>query len=166
MECDAGTDQCVSCEAQVPDAIQDACDAIDAECGTVTVTVCGAQYVSGCGVECGGLQYCDGNQCEGCVPGGPDVCGSGEPKPYEWSCPGQFWNGVQDGDETDVDCGGPYHPNKCGVGKGCDANSDCERQACNGGVCANSSTMNVFDCGGPYGGGTFCCAFEETPEEL
>ena len=40
-------------------------------------------------------------------------------------------NLVQDGDETDVDCGGSCPG--CGIGKGCDVNADCQSGNCVGG---------------------------------
>ena len=43
-------------------------------------------------------------------------------------------NGVKDGSETDVDCGGSC-PTKCGVSKGCSQNSDCIGNICVSGVC-------------------------------
>jgi hypothetical protein len=41
---------------------------------------------------------------------------------------------VQNGDETDVDCGGPTCP-KCAQGQVCDVNNDCASGSCAGGVC-------------------------------
>ena len=50
-------------------------------------------------------------------------------------------NGLQDGDETDVDCGGytvATHPcNKCLDGKLCVANADCSSNSCVGGTCVS-----------------------------
>jgi hypothetical protein len=40
---------------------------------------------------------------------------------------------VQDGDETDVDCGGSCQP--CQGGSACNVDGDCATQACDGGVC-------------------------------
>ena len=42
-------------------------------------------------------------------------------------------NGIQDGDETDVDCGGSCPP--CANGKNCVQGSDCTSQICSGGRC-------------------------------
>lgn len=44
-------------------------------------------------------------------------------------------NGLKDGDETDIDCGGDRCPS-CNDGKQCSVASDCKSQNCEGGVCA------------------------------
>jgi hypothetical protein len=49
-------------------------------------------------------------------------------------CDGACTNGGQDGDETDVDCGGTCP--KCGLGKACKGNADCASDVCTtAGVC-------------------------------
>jgi hypothetical protein len=45
-------------------------------------------------------------------------------------------NGVKDGDETDVDCGGATCP-ACANAKSCNAASDCISNTCTAGKCAN-----------------------------
>jgi hypothetical protein len=63
-------------------------------------------------------------------------------------------NGEQDGDETDVDCGGTCEP--CGAGGQCTANEDCESMICGGGFCQTptcydsmqNGTEDGVDCGG------------------
>jgi formylglycine-generating enzyme required for sulfatase activity len=65
-------------------------------------------------------------------------------------------NGVQDGTETDVDCGGATCP-KCADGKRCDDDASCKNGWCNGGICTeprcDDGVKNGFesdvDCGGP-----------------
>lgn len=42
-------------------------------------------------------------------------------------------NGVQDGDETDVDCGGSC--GRCSLNQACNGQDDCFTARCNGGVC-------------------------------
>ena len=82
-------------------------------------------------------------------------------------------NGAHDGQESDVDCGGPCGP--CVAGESCSASSDCETEICDAGVCApprcddglRGSTETDVDCGGecaPCGLGRRCgtandCAF-------
>jgi hypothetical protein len=46
-------------------------------------------------------------------------------------------NGIQDGAETDVDCGGePSTCNtRCNVGQSCDLNPDCATNKCTAGTC-------------------------------
>ena len=75
----------------------------------------------GGGGDCG---TCSGTTCSGTSSGGPDGTpdGSGDPdaRPDD---------GVKNGAETDVDCGGPDAP-KCIEGKSCLNDADCEG-ACN-----------------------------------
>jgi hypothetical protein len=63
---------------------------------------------------------CANNACIGnvCVP------------PPNGSCA----NGIKDGAETDIDCGGPACP-KCVLGKQCAVNADCQSNVCTAGVC-------------------------------
>jgi hypothetical protein len=66
-------------------------------------------------------------------------------------------NFVRDGNETDIDCGGPMCQ-PCGTGKRCRVDRDCISKLCNSdGVCSaascsdgvmNGSETDV-DCGGP-----------------
>ena len=61
---------------------------------------------------------------------------------------------LQNGQETDVDCGGPCPV--CGDGKKCSAGKDCASGICNGGLCqgslctdlAKNGTETDVDCGG------------------
>ena len=72
-------------------------------------------------------------------------------------------NGMQDGDESDVDCGGTTAP-PCVVGKTCGAGRDCEDGVCTGTKCvAATSTDGVkngdesdVDCGGTSTGAPKC----------
>ncbi|HET6584556.1 MAG TPA: hypothetical protein VFG69_13935 [Nannocystaceae bacterium] len=56
------------------------------------------------------------------------------------SAGGDCNNGIQDGDETDVDCGGPCD-DKCGNGQGCGSAQDCMS-----GVCADDGTCTPPSC--------------------
>jgi len=64
-------------------------------------------------------------------------------------------DGIQNGNETDVDCGGGTCP-ACAVGKHCAAGSDCVSGICSGGVCQAASCSDGIkdgnetdvDCGG------------------
>ena len=106
----------------------------------------------GCGGSCGtcpGNQSCNANgQCGECVPNcsgvecGNDGCGGscGE-------CVGGFFcnggfctdeepscsDGVFNGEESDVDCGGPVC-SKCGLGADCLSNRDCTTNVCSNGT--------------------------------
>ncbi|MBX3196931.1 MAG: hypothetical protein KF894_02140 [Labilithrix sp.] len=64
-------------------------------------------------------------------------------------------NGVKDGDETDIDCGGSSAP-ACADGKACVVPADCTSAVCTGGVCqvptggdgVKNGTETDIDCGG------------------
>jgi len=85
----------------------------------------------------------DDSQCSGgkCVDGGCFAATSTD--------------GVKDGEETDVDCGGKFAP-KCAPGKVCNEANDCQSALCNGGTCAAPSPTDGVkngdesdvDCGG------------------
>lgn len=82
--------------------------------------------------------------CGGCVrrPNYDGICGGMvQARPFNWICPGVSHNNIQDDGETDIDCGGPHNPDKCGTGQSCAGNSDCELQACSAGKCANSTKL-------------------------
>ena len=65
-------------------------------------------------------------------------------------------NGVKDGTETDIDCGGPDRP-KCAEGKACVADTDCDV------VCGESKTcVAVRSCKAHFGGDT--CGIGEVGE--
>ncbi len=72
-------------------------------------------------------------------------------------------NGVPDGDETDVDCGGSC-PRLCGNGAGCASDPDCETGVCRQQVCraarCDDGVLNgdelVVDCGGACPGCEDC----------
>jgi len=89
-------------------------------------------------VACTPEQGCDGGRCVDNVCVGPTAT-----------------DGLKNGDETDVDCGGASAP-KCASGKACLQQSDCNALPCTGGVCKKSSpddgvTNNDetdVDCGG------------------
>lgn len=67
-------------------------------------------------------------------------------------------DGVRNGTETAVDCGGSVCP-KCALGKGCSAGGDCLSATCSGGLCVappatctdgiKNGNETDADCGGP-----------------
>jgi len=113
-------------------------------------------------------QVCDGNGlCVECFTNAectlPETCGGGGP-PGQCGCTPtitcgtlgltcggggtndcdmaiQCSNGIKDGDETDIDCGGPQPTMGgtcailCSSGKSCVNNTDCVSNSCTGGVC-------------------------------
>lgn len=64
-------------------------------------------------------------------------------------------DGLKNGDESDVDCGGTS-PNRCALGKACREQADCDATPCIGGVCRKPSPTDGIrdndetdvDCGG------------------
>jgi hypothetical protein len=70
---------------------------------------------------------------------------------------GSCQDNLQNGDETDVDCGGSASGcGPCGVGQGCRQGSDCSSSTCDGTACgigncsdgAKNGTEGDIDCGG------------------
>jgi len=51
-------------------------------------------------------------------------------------------DGIQNGQETDVDCGGSYC-DKCQLGDSCTANSDCFNENCENGICTQNPTSLI-----------------------
>jgi hypothetical protein len=80
-----------------------------------------------------GGQVCDSSgTCVECLSGTDcesQVCSGGSCQPPTCN------DGVHNGDETDVDCGGATCPG-CGVGQGCNVPSDCASGlTCDAGMC-------------------------------
>ena len=64
-------------------------------------------------------------------------------------------DGVKNGSESDVDCGGGTCP-RCAVGKTCTGRADCASARCDGGTCKSCDNA-VTDCGlGADGQQCFC----------
>ena len=105
----------------------------DVDCGGGTCAKCAV------GLICQGNADCETNRCV-----------NGKCAPIAASC----MDRKQNGDETDVDCGGKDCP-ACGDNKGCAGNTDCLSKVCLGGKCISSCTDTVqngsetdVDCGG------------------
>ncbi len=85
-----------------------------------------------CGGSCAGCE--EGESCEVDTDCAEGICESGicttDTLP---SCD----DGVQNGDETDVDCGGSCAG--CEEGEGCEVDTDCATGTCDGGVCTEST---------------------------
>lgn len=106
----------------------------------------GAAQGSGCpgcadGTPCGSPAECSGMNCFNgacCTPktcaGLGATCGMfGDGCGATLAC-----DGVKDGAETDVDCGGASCP-KCGMAQHCNGNADCISLACNFNICCDSN---------------------------
>jgi hypothetical protein len=114
------SDTSVDLAMSKPDMAKPVC--VSSGCGAAT---CGA-VVDNCGdtIQCGGCNadsVCSSNRC---VP----HCG----------------NGVKDGDESDVDCGGATC-GKCALDKGCAGQSDCAAGTCDSNVCRAGTFTALAD---------------------
>lgn len=103
--CDANI--CVSCSNAALDG-----DETDVDCGGSFCGACSAATTTTAAQQCRSDSDCDTRSCYVTTAGQAGVCVSDS-------------NGVQDGDETDVDCGGSTE-NTCEVGASCVSDSDCE----------------------------------------
>jgi hypothetical protein len=112
--------------------------------GNETDVDCGGGSCGPCvnGRKCLGPPDCQSNNCSGgfCAPNNNPSC----------------TNGVRDGSETDVDCGGGSCP-QCGNGRSCFQPSDCQSNNCQNGFCSQGATCfdgvkngneSDVDCGG------------------
>ena len=74
------------------------------------------------------------------------------------TCPATCDDGIQNGGETGVDCGGPTSCPRCAPGGGCASGSDCASGVCSGGICQTPScsdgVKNGNETGIDCGGGT------------
>jgi formylglycine-generating enzyme required for sulfatase activity len=125
-------------------------DASLPECGTALGTLCA-----------------DGKPCSAAADCASDVCSNG-------SCAAPTSSdGVKNGGETDVDCGGasPTAP-RCAAGKGCLTGSDCVTETCREGVCAQARSCAQVNGGATCGPGEVgspdavhedCCTALEVP---
>jgi hypothetical protein len=119
--------------AQCGDSVQNG-DETGIDCGGVCGPTCGA------GQGCGGDGDCLDHLCNGATG--------------ECSAPACD-DGVENGDETDLDCGGACGPS-CSQGETCAADGDCKGGICSGSFCLPSCTdgelnngETALDCGGP-----------------
>jgi hypothetical protein len=107
-------------------------DETDVDCGGARAPACGA------GKLCNLAADCQSRICNGT----PKKCV--QPRPND---------GVKNGSETDIDCGGPEAV-ACEAGKACVVGSDCDSQFCTGSVCEPRKTGRKdgdetdIDCGG------------------
>jgi hypothetical protein len=105
------------------DGIQDGMES-DVDCGGDSCPECGAGKKCNDGADCASGQCTDG-RCA--AEAGPPMCMPSS-QPTCNDC-------VQDGSETDVDCGGDACL-PCGAGKKCNDDADCISGHCNDGHCA------------------------------
>jgi len=125
-------------------------------CGSLALV-----WATGCADPCidDGLSQENPSMCPGAsgsdTTDGPEPTTT-DPTADETSDPPSCDNGIQDGDETDVDCGGSCQ-DKCGGGQGCEVGDDCTSQECGMGMtCEGPSCTDGLqngdetdvDCGG------------------
>jgi hypothetical protein len=118
---------------------------------TCAQNVCGVQNVSAGSACQGGI--CNGmGACVECLVNS-DCTGAGTPVCKNGMCVDACADGVMNGNETDVDCGGNECP-ECAAGKICDSDDDCSSNDCSGGLCIScmdgvlNGTESDVDCGG------------------
>ncbi len=158
-----------------PDCASGFCDPTGATCATPTCTD-GFRNGDEVDVDCGGAA------CPGCGTGGACTdagdCASGVCDPGSMTCAAPSCaDGVSNGDETGVDCGGGTCP-ACGPGDGCASSADCASGVCDPATstCATPSCADAVrngdetsvDCGGgtcpgcgdglPCAGGSDCAS--------
>jgi hypothetical protein len=138
------------------DCVSNACDAVSLTC---VASRCVDDQKDGneTDVDCGG------GTCPPCAGGKwcliDSDCASGTCDPSAHVCVvNQCQDGVKDGGETDVDCGGSNCP-QCPLGEMCQLDSDCTTNACDGvsftcdaDQCADHRADGAetdVDCGGP-----------------
>ena len=134
------------------------------DCASKVCTIAGECAAATCGdgvknedetdIDCGGScgATCTTNQaCLSAADCVDKVCAGSPKKCAAPKCD----DGLLNGDETDVDCGGSC-ATKCGPGDACEMNVDCTGGICTGSTCAPSCTDGVLnnsekgvDCGGP-----------------
>jgi hypothetical protein len=172
--CDMKQHKCVSCTDGVQDGKETGVDCGGPDCGACLGQMCDPRLGCGDMTTCATKDNvccsmpCD-NICEGCatmttgkpdgtcapIPLGMDpfmqcamtgtaTAGGCGAAPNTCRCS----DGVKNGDETDVDCGGPTCGG-CGGGKKCNGNMDCAAitPACvNGACCSDPCTGQCTDC--------------------
>ncbi|MBI4450494.1 hypothetical protein HY642_00840 [Candidatus Woesearchaeota archaeon] len=128
-------------------------------CGPKTPDTClnGAQDSGETDVDCGGpCQKCTFGK--HCGTGGDCSSGLCDANNKCTAPPADCTNGIRDGDETDVDCGGNDCPEDCDNGKACTEPDDCKSGFCDatsnqckphlstGESCANNEECNSGTC--------------------
>src|SRR5690606_29395605 len=139
---DCGGTRCDACAlgggcARAADCDSRNCDTVSMTCVTPDTPTCtdGVRNQDETDVDCGGAT------CDGCGVGArcaaPGDCRSGLCG-SDGRCeaaPGTCADGVENQDETDVDCGGTTC-DPCGIGQRCSGGSDCTTGNCDSGTCA------------------------------
>ncbi len=128
----AGNGDCTTGLCQLARCVEPTCsDGV--KNGAETDVDCGGTCAK-CAVtkSCMGASDCESNVCDAqrCVAASVPSC----------------TNGQRDGQETDVDCGGPGSCPRCAPTAMCGRDEDCASQLCNGGRCAAPCTSPLQAC--------------------
>lgn len=112
----------------------------DVDCGGACATKCANGKACSVGNDCASGS-CDGGKCveKGCSEENKD-CGEGFVcNEDNWTCEAEVScsDGIQNQDETDVDCGGKCGP--CAIGKKCSVAKDCVSNECSDKVCTGDA---------------------------
>jgi hypothetical protein len=152
---DCGGPDCAPCPAGPLCGVGGDCVSLVCTQGTCRAPTCTDNVKNGdeTDIDCGGLtcpRCADGKSCLigwGCASG---VCNLNS---HTCSAP-TCMDGVKNGVETDVDCGGPCPP--CGPKMGCVKDGDCAIPPCQNGLCFDFCSDGKLDhgesdvdCGGP-----------------
>jgi len=107
-------------------------------------------------------------------------------KPFEWVCSKNFDDGIEDVDETDVDCGGLSNPIRCNpgkctngictfgkIGKSCVLDNNCAQSCIKSSDCVSKSCVNNKCMNTKYtyrkcdnvGNGKFFCSYDSYGDE-
>lgn len=143
------------------------CDLVQKKCLPATHTD-GIVNLDETGIDCGGptatVKRCaTGETCVATSDCDKVLCDTATKK-----CdPPKKDDGIQNGTETDIDCGGgaPTNADKCLLGKGCEVDGDCSSAGCSVGLgkkctyksCATAETAGVASCGATEAATESCC---------
>lgn len=123
---------------------QGCCTGTDCQSATCSGDICGASPCANGALNPPETDIdCGGGTCPACAPGRHCLVGSDctslvcSPATHICQTP-TCTDGIKNGAETDVDCGGGACPT-CSIAKHCAAGGDCQSFNCADGVCCNSS---------------------------
>lgn len=147
-DCGGGT--CGTCAAGLTCSVAADCTSTRCDGGLCRTCTDGVQSGSESDIDCGGVCVSgSAGKCaltKICTVNGD--CGSGNCVAGVCAAPVfDCFNGIQDVNETGVDCGGSDCAAKCLIGVACSLSSDCASGTCTGGVCAKAA-----DAGSCYSG--------------
>ena len=111
----------------------------DIDCGGAVCEPCGADKTCSKDSDCTSNSCVDGLCAKVDCRTNESVCGSGFCDKNTGDCY-RCDDGIQNGDETDVDCGGAVCA-ACGRGQSCSTDADCRTWQCDNGVCVGTEIV-------------------------